>query len=117
MTRNEDNERAVRRLVEDAYGGDLDGLDDLVAKDCRDHSRWVDREGLRKMLAGFRAAYPDVCFTVTKLVAEGDEEAARYECECGGAENAQGKHFGAIAIFKFANGKLIEHWAHSDSFF
>lgn len=117
MSRIQKNKEAIRRLVEEVYGGDLDHLENFVAEDYRDHSRWSDREGLRKVLSAFKTAYPDVRFTVMDLLAEGNEVAARFACDCGGHDTTHRKHFDAIAIFRLADGRVVEHWAHSDSFF
>jgi predicted SnoaL-like aldol condensation-catalyzing enzyme len=113
------NKAVVRELVERAYSGEVDRLDGLVAPDYLDHSRWGDREGLRRVIVDFKAAYPGIEFSVRDIVGEGDKVAARIRCTCRDhpGESGHEKVIHSIAIFRLANGKVVEHWGHSDSFF
>jgi len=113
------NKAIVRELVERVYSGDLDRLDDLVTTGYVDHSRWGDRDGLRRVIAAFKSAYPGIEFSVRDILAEGDKVAARIRCNCQdhSEESGHAKVIHSIAIFRLADGKVVEHWGHSDSFF
>jgi predicted ester cyclase len=105
--------------VEEVYGGDLGRIDELIAENYVDHSRWGDREGLRRMLTALRQAYPEIHFYVDDLIAEDDKVAACIHCDCeapsrGGTRK---KRIDATIVFRIEAGKVIEHWGHSDSFF
>ena len=69
----------------------------------------------------FRGAFPDLEFVAEDMIAEGDKVAARI--------TVRGTHKGpfldiaptgkqvsvnAIDIFRFANGKIVEHWGVMD---
>ena len=118
-TSENDPKAIVRRLVEDVYGGDLDRLGEFIADDYVDHSRWGDRDGLRRMLTALRHAYPEIHFTVDDLISEGDKVAARIHCTCSDPlpNRTPVKNIDATVIFRIENGKIVEHWGHSDSFF
>jgi len=109
------NKTIVRELVEKVYSGDVDKLDDLVRTDYVDHSRWHDRDGLRRVIKAFKGAYPRIEFSVRDIFAEDDKVAARIRCNC--EESGHEKVIHSIAIFRLADGKVVEHWGHSDSFF
>lgn len=119
MSNTEENKALIRRLVAEVYGSDLDRLNDLVAENYVDHSRWGDRDGLRRMLTALRHAYPEIKFSIDDLIAEGDRVAACIHCDCAGeAGSAVGKkRIKATVVFRVDKGKVVEHWGHSDSFF
>jgi predicted SnoaL-like aldol condensation-catalyzing enzyme len=113
-----DNKAIVRQLVEKVYCGAVDQLDELVAADYVDHSRWRDREGLRRVIVAFKGAYPEIEFSVRDILAEDDKVAARIRCTCRDhSDRFQDKVIHSIAIFRLDDGKVVEHWGHSDSFF
>ncbi len=119
MSITDENKAIIRRLVEEVYGGDLDRLNDFIAEDYVDHSRWGDRDGLRRVLTALRHAYPEVKFSVDELIAEGDKVAAQVHCECRCPDSPglPDKRIDATLVFRVADGKIVEHWGHSDSFF
>ncbi len=119
MTMSEQNKELVRELVESVYGRELARLDEFVAETYVDHSRWGDREGLRRMLAQFKTAYPDIEFVVEDIVAEGNRVAARIRATYNGNKKRRHreKTMRATAIFRIDEGKVVEHWGHSDSFY
>jgi predicted ester cyclase len=78
-------------------------------------------EGQRKIATDFRAAFPDLEWTVDLILAEGDLVAGRWTARgtntgpWGGVEST-GKtaKFSGVNIFRFANGKVVEIWNHRD---
>jgi predicted SnoaL-like aldol condensation-catalyzing enzyme len=114
-----ENKAIVRQLVEKVYCGAVDQLDQLVAADYVDHSRWRDREGLRRVIVAFKGVYPGIEFSIRDILAEDDKVAARIRCTCRDhhSDESQDKVIHSIAIFRLSDGKVVEHWGHSDSFF
>ena len=76
---------------------------------------------LAAIAADFRAAFPDLEFTVDLILAEGDLVAGRWTARGTntgpwGSVDPTGKRaeFSAVNIFRFANGKVVEIWNHRD---
>jgi len=63
----EQNKSVVQAYVRQVLTGGLDQLDEYVADCYVDHCSWRDREGLRRTIAGFRAAYPRIGFKIKGL--------------------------------------------------
>lgn len=78
-------------------------------------------DGMKMLMAGSRAAFPDMQYTVEMLVAEGDQVAVLYSwtgthtADLGGMP-ATGKRVAATgAIFcRLANGRIVEQWDIDD---
>ncbi len=111
----ERNKTLVRELVERVYGGELARLGEIVSARYVDHSRWKTREGLKKMLEGFLAAYSRVEFSLEDVLAESDRVAVRIHCECRSQGNTVEKTIDSTGIFRVYGGKVVEHWGNSDS--
>jgi steroid delta-isomerase-like uncharacterized protein len=123
----ETNKAVVRRWFEAFSSGDVAAVDDLYAADVVDHSPAVPnqapgREGIKQIVTFFRAAYPDLAFTVEDLIADGDKVASRW--------TARGTNTGAfmgmpptgkqvtipgILIVRVAGGKMVESWVNFDA--
>ena len=119
--------KAIARDEFDVWNsGDLDRLDDLVAPDVVHHDPYDPNgadglEGLKRTIADYRAAFPDVRFTVEDQVAEGDKVVTRWR--------STGTHDGewmgrpptgrrtvvtGIAIERFEDGRIVESWRNYD---
>ena len=122
----EKNEAIVCQLIEEVLnGGQTDLLAELVAADHVGHDPLGDhygREGLRIVVAEYRAAFPDLRLTVEDLVAEGDKVVHRF--------TLRGTHAGSfmgipptgrfvtaagIAIDRINDGKVAESWVSLDA--
>ena len=80
---SEKNKALHRRFYEEVHeGGNLDLLDGMVTDDYVHHSaqglalRGAD--GLRDLIAGVRAAFPDLQDTIEEQIAEGDSVMTRW---------------------------------------
>jgi steroid delta-isomerase-like uncharacterized protein len=124
----EENKRVVRRAYEDIRSrGDLDAVDEIFAPGYDGHDPTAHPtevrgpEGFKEQTAGYRAAFPDLRFTIDSIVAEGDEVAVRW--------TATGTHEGSlsgesptgntVAVSGFGSwvvrdGKIVEHWGVID---
>ncbi len=128
----EQNKVNYRRFIEEVWNkGRLDVVEEIASPDVIFHSPpgtppgW---EGMKQMVASFRAAFPDVCLAVEDQIAEGDRTVTRL--------TITGTHRGpfrsklktlmptgkkisvqVIDIFRHdANGKLAECWSGFDVF-
>jgi steroid delta-isomerase-like uncharacterized protein len=123
----EANKALVRRFYEEVWvRGNLDAADEVFADDYVRHDLRATEavpgpDGQKRIAADFRAAFPDLSFTVDLLLAEGDLVAGRW--------TARGTHLGAwgglpptgrrmtfsaINVFRFSDGKVVELWNHRD---
>lgn len=122
----EHNKAVVRRVYDELLmGGIYDNIEELVHDDYFDHTQppgWAtDREGLRRQIAYFRSAFPDIHVTLEELVAEGDVVMYR--------QTMRGTHLGEFFgiqptgrrvsmtgshLLRFKDGKLVEHHANND---
>jgi predicted ester cyclase len=99
------NKDLVRRLYEGLMTkGDNSVADAVVAPDYVDHDmpgfdRPAGREELKMLVAGVRAAFPDIKPALHELIAEGDWVSVRVE--------ARGTHSGAPFMGVKATGKSI----------
>ena len=127
MSVQEQNKALIRRFYDEIDKGNIDAMDDLVAKDYLNHDPppFPDlasgREGLKQAFLMFWEGTPGT-HTIEDQVAEGDKVVTRLR--------ARGRHertlagipptgnemdVTAIAIHRIANGKIVEHWSDVDS--
>lgn len=120
------NSALIRRIIAEAFNaGDLDVIDEALARDYLDHQVGPDAPGgpaaFKAFVDGFRTAFPDVQVTVEDLVAEGDRVALRVTLR-GSQQGALGEipatglpvEFGGYHIYRFEDGKVAEHWGLQD---
>ena len=123
----EENKAVLRRYFEEVWNqGRLELLDELVAPSYENHDPAVPGlprgpEGLTPIIAGFRAAFPDLHVTIDDQIAEGDKVVTRYTMR-GTHQGAfmglppTGKHMAVsgIQIERVVQGQIVEHWRKSD---
>jgi steroid delta-isomerase-like uncharacterized protein len=122
-----ENKKLVRRFYESAWDrGELEVIDDLFADDYVRHDlRPADPapgpEGMKRLTADFRAAFPDLRFQVDIVIAEDEHVAARWTASGThtgrwGEVEPTGRRatFSGVNIFRFENGKVVEIWNHRD---
>lgn len=122
------NKALARRIVEEAFtAGRLEVVDELVARDYVGHDPSLPEdargpEGVKELIAGYRAAFPDIRVTVEDQIAEGDMVVTRWA--------ATGTHQGELmgmpptgkqgtvtgmTIDRIADGKIVESWDNWDT--
>ena len=126
---SEENKAIARRVYEVIATGDLDGAEEIVDADAPDNERPPGAEHPQSKLietsrhfaAEVRAAFPDMRITVEDMIAEGDRVSARvtmrgtHQGEFQGiAPTGKRVQVKTIDIFRIADGKIAEHWGHSD---
>jgi predicted ester cyclase len=122
---NEQNERLVRRFVDEVFVQRReDAIDELVAPDFRSHT-WgpegMDRVGLREATIRMGQALSDVTFTVEDVIADADRVAVRLTASArqtgefmGMAPSGRRYTIGEIHIFRIADARVAEHWHQYD---
>jgi steroid delta-isomerase-like uncharacterized protein len=123
-----DKNKALARAVFDVFNGaDPSELDDVVAADSADHDaynpyREEGREGLKKLIATYRQAFPDLHVSIEDQIAEGDKVVTRWTA----TGTHQGELMGApatgksstvtgIGIDRIDNGQIVEAWGNWDA--
>jgi len=122
----ENNKAMIRRMFEEVYNqGNYDVADELFAENYVSHNGLgltvLGPEGIKRVAAMQRTAFPDLHSTIEDLIAEGDKVVVR------GIDH--GTHLGEflgypptgkpiaitwIDIFRVENGKLAEAWLEVD---
>ena len=124
----EQNKALVRRMVEEIFNrGNIGRVDEFLAPDFVDREELPpgvtrDREGVKRLTAMLRSAFPDFKATIEDMVAEGDKVVIRMTWKgtqkgefMGVPPTGKSVSFGVIDIIRIAEGKFVEHWGQMDS--
>ena len=120
--------KEISRRVFDVFNNaaDLSALDEVVAGDVVDHNPMPDQkpglEGMKQLISGMRAAFPNMSVTVDDIIADGDRVVARWT----GTGTHNGEFMGipatgnnvtvtGIGIDRIDGGKIVEHWEQFDA--
>jgi steroid delta-isomerase-like uncharacterized protein len=115
---------AVATRFYELYGnGEIDRVLDLLGGDYVSHGfGGGGRENLRQSLEGFRAAFPDLTFTVEDTITEGDKVAVKTTFRgthrgqfAGVAASGNPIEVGGCDVFRVRDGKIVEAWWLGDS--
>jgi steroid delta-isomerase-like uncharacterized protein len=122
-----ENKALIRRFYEEVWNsGNLDVCDEVFADDYVRHDLRASQaapgpEGQKQIAGAFRAAFPDLRFTVKALIAEDDYVVGQW--------TATGTHHGrwaaveptgreasltGVNVFRFENRKVAEIWNYRD---
>jgi len=122
----EENKASGRRFVEEVFNrGNLAVVDELTDPNFVDHSLPPGvppgNEGFKAFVTMFRAAFPDLHYTIDDEIAEGDlvvQRSTGHGTMKGDFQGmpASGKEatWSEIHIVRFADGKVVEHWGVVD---
>ena len=125
-----DNKEAARRLYETLNRvletGDASLLDAVMDPGVVDHhpdpGQSPGLDGIKKGFLEFRAAFPDLRFTIEDLIAEGDKVACRLSTRgthrgtfLGVAATGRTVEQRGIDFLRFSGGKMIERWGEFDT--
>jgi steroid delta-isomerase-like uncharacterized protein len=122
----EANKAVVRGWVNDVLNGhDIAAIETYFTPDCIYHDvEMGDGQGIeaeKQLTIPFINAFPDLHFTLHRMLAEGDLVAA--QATCTGTHTGElmgqpptGKRFEAsfMILCQLVNGKIAEHWANDD---
>ena len=118
----EDNKRIARRMIDEVLNANnLAALDEILAEDYVDHAvppgLPPNREGLKLLLQGLLAAFPDLRYDIEAELAEGDRIVQRLMARGtqdgplqGIPPTGKAATWSEIHIGRIANGKIAEHW-------
>ena len=119
----EENLGKARRLYEEAWGaGNLWVADELATADLLDRRSGGGKEAFKRAIADLRRTFPTLRVSVEEQTAEGDTVVTR--CAFSGTDRGgflyyppTGKKATFTGVFhdRFADGKLAEHRAESDT--
>jgi steroid delta-isomerase-like uncharacterized protein len=120
----DENKAIARRYYEELWSnGKLDGIAQIVSRDCQFHDPvypdlGLGTESLRNHINNVRAAFPDLRFTIDDMIAEKDEVVVHWTAR----GNHQGQFLGlpptnrtgtvtGTSILRFSSGKVVEQWS------
>lgn len=118
----DENKRLMRRFVEEFQsGGNESVAEELLAADFVDHSPFPgvspDREGVKRLFAALRAAFPDLRAVIHDQLAEGDRVATRKTFRgthrgefLGISPTGRMVTFDVVDIVRIDKGRIAEHW-------
>lgn len=122
------NKALARRLLEEAFNaGRLDVTDEIVATDFVGHDPSLPEEvrgpsGVKELIAGYRAAFPDIHMTIEDQIADGDRVVSRWRA----TGTHQGELMGipgtgkqatvtGVTIDRIEDGRIAENWNYWDT--
>ena len=121
----QDNKRVVRRFYEEAHGGNLDIVEELVGPEFLLHGRGPDRhcklDDARQIMKGQRSAFPDWKVTIHELIAENDLVVSNLTIT--GTHRGRFRkvehtgrsvEFNGVFIDRVRDGKIVEMWHSPD---
>jgi steroid delta-isomerase-like uncharacterized protein len=122
-----DKKAAARAVFEVWSTGELERLDDLVARDVVHHDPYDPNgehglDGMKRTIELNRGAFPDMDFEIEDQIAEGDKVVTRWRSqmthlgELGGASPSGNRvTISGITIDRFEDGKIVEAWRSMDT--
>ncbi len=122
-----ENINTARRLFEEAWSeGKIELFDELCSEGFVDHDPLLgeaDLRALKDRVSTYRAAFPDLTFTIEEIFAAGDRVVARwrgvgtFENELMGFAPTGEKRdpIEGIGISRFEDGKVVETWTQWDT--
>jgi steroid delta-isomerase-like uncharacterized protein len=123
----EQNKATARRWTDELWGrGNLAVADEIIAADYVRHDAGDPfpargPEDVKKIVKMLRTMLPDLQLHIESMVAEGDMVVTRYTGIATDTVGYMGMpptgktiRTGAMQMFRFANGKIVESWAVRD---
>jgi len=116
-----------QRILKEAFSeGNLELIDELCTEDFVGHDPLAgdqDRATAKQTMGGYRAAFPDLSFTVDDCFAADDKVVTRwtatgtFENELMGLQptGEQGEPIEGITIDRFEDGRIAESWTQWDT--
>lgn len=122
-----ENKAKTEQFYEEVINqGNLDLADQYIIDDAKENEE-INKsglDGLKQFYRDFRAAFPDLKFTIEDIIAEGDKVVVRIIVS--GTHNGSGNFMGlvprggdlkieGIDIIQFdEDGMMVEHWGKAD---
>ncbi len=120
----EQNAAAVRRLFDEAFNeGHFDVVSEILAPDYEERQSGVEPgpDGVKKTIATLRSAFPNLSCTIEHVAEQGDFVWAHVKVRgthegplMGFAASHRPFEIDALHLWRFANGRIVEHWGVPD---
>ncbi len=120
----EDTKTVVHRYLEEAWSkGNLDAIDETMGPNYVGHTlpEVHGPEAEKRFVSMYRAAFPNLNFTIEDQIVEGDKVVTRWTASGTHQGDLQGiaatgKPVSVMGIFihRFVEGKIVEGWGISD---
>jgi steroid delta-isomerase-like uncharacterized protein len=124
---SEQNKTIVRNFVSDVWNkGNFAAVTGYFAADFADHSPVMPNQpqgaaGARQVFESFKAAFPDLNFTIEEMLAEGDKVVWRWRSTgtnsgsmMGMPPTGKSATVTGIEIYRITGGKIAERWGNLD---
>ena len=119
------NKRLAYRFIDECWnGGDLATVPELIAGHCHYHDPVFPHmvagvESMQHHIQRSRRAFPDMKFTITDTIAEGNEVVLHWTASgthrgefLGIAPTKQNALISGTSIYRIENGKIAEEWVN-----
>jgi predicted ester cyclase len=111
---SEANKTVIRRYYDEVWhAGNLDALDEIMAPGLLHQQGDPSGESQKAFIAATRAKFPDLRFTLSHLVAEGDLVAWRWVFKGTNAETGLREAQDGMTMHRIRDGKVVERWIYS----
>lgn len=111
-----ENRDLIVFLYRKAFQGPPERLDRLFAPNYQDHTFWGDLDGLKRVLASVREAFPGIQWKIDDLVVGQDKVAVRGHMLITLVPGPS-RRIGFMSWFKILDGKIVEQWGFGDPLF
>ena len=123
---SEENEAVVRRAFDEVAMGDMTTIDEIIAPEFVRHDLAGGTEahgpdGVKRLIAALRSAFPDIQTTVDDVISGGDRVVVRFTAR--GTHRGQFQGIAAtgleatwtgINIYRVVDGQIQETWQIAD---
>jgi len=122
------NEQKYRRLIDEGFNkGNLAAVDEIVSADLKEHENMPPGitpglEGLKILITGMRAGFPDQKSTIEDIAVDGDKIWSRIVIRAtntgpfmGMPPTGKRVTVDVMDLCRFSGGKIVEHWGLTDN--
>ena len=123
---SEENEAVVRRAFGEVAMGDMNTVDEIIATEFVRHDLAGGPEahgpdGVKRLIAGLRAAFPDIKTTIEDIFADGEKVVVRFSVRgthsgpfMGVAPTGREATWRGVNIYRVSGGRIRETWQLAD---
>jgi len=124
---SEENKAVVRRAFDEvANKGDMTTVDEIIAPEYLRHDLAggpdaAGPEGVKRLIAGLRAAFPDIKTTIEDIFADGEKVVVRFSVHgthsgpfMGIAATGREATWRGVNIYRVSGGRIRETWQLAD---
>ena len=123
---SEENEAVVRRAFGEVAMGDMNIVDEIIAPEFVRHDLAGGPEahgpdGVKRLIAGLRAGFPDLQTTIEDIFSDGDRVVVRFTASgthsgpfMGIAPTGREATWSGVNIYRVSGGRIRETWQLPD---